>query len=85
MQRRLSSRCIVRLVATLALVGTFAILGCSDDDDDEIRDVNVGLRINDANAAMLGGEDFTFANGVGQFACEWGSRCRSRNLNPRSC
>jgi hypothetical protein len=52
----------------LALVGTFAILGCSDDDDDDIRDVNVpALRITNANAAMLGGEDFTFAAGVRGF------------------
>lgn len=67
MRRRFSSQFVVRLVAMLALMATFAMLGCSDDED-EVRNVNVpALRINDANAAMLGGEDFTFANGVGAF------------------
>jgi hypothetical protein len=65
MQRRFSSQFVVRLVAMLALMATFAMLGCSDDED-EVRNVNVGaLRITEANAAMLGGEDFPFANGVG--------------------
>ena len=66
MQKRLSSRCVVRLVATLALMVTFAILGCSDDET--TINVNVGaLRITEANAAMLEGEDFTFPNGVEAF------------------
>jgi hypothetical protein len=56
----------VRLVAMLALMVTFAMLGCSDDET--TVNVNVGaLRVTDANAAMMGGEDFTFPNGVGAF------------------
>jgi hypothetical protein len=52
----------------LALVGTFALPGCSDNDDEEMRNVNVVLSIPaDANPAVLGGEDFTFANGVRPF------------------
>ena len=67
MRRRLLSRCVVRLGAMLALVGTFAMLGCADDDE-ERRNVNVrALPIDATNAAALGGEDFSFANGVVPF------------------
>lgn len=66
MQKRLLSRCVVRLVAMLALMVTFAMLGCSDDET--TVNVNVrALRITEANAAMLEGEDFTFPNGVEAF------------------
>ena len=68
MRRRLLSRCVVRLGAMLALVGTFAMLGCADDNDEERRNVNVrALSITDTIAAALGGEDFPFATGVGPF------------------
>ena len=68
MRRRLLSRCVVRLGAMLALVGTFAMLGCADDNDEERRNVNVrALSITDTNAAALGGEDFSFATGVVPF------------------
>jgi hypothetical protein len=66
MQRRLSSGFVVRLVAMLALLVTFAMLGCSDDE----TTINVNVRalsITDANAAMMGGENFTFPNGVEAF------------------
>ena len=66
MQKRLSSRFVVRLVAMLALMVTFAILGCSDDETNITVNVRA-LRITEANAAMLEGEDFTFPNGVRDF------------------
>lgn len=68
MWSRLSSRCVGRLVARLALVGTVALLGCADNEENERRNVTVGaLRITEATAAVLGGEDFSFANGVEPF------------------
>jgi hypothetical protein len=58
MQR--TKRMMLGLVAVFVLGGSLALLGCSDDDDDNIIDIGD----QGTAAALLGSRTFTFADGT---------------------